>query len=238
MKLFFKSFEYDRRDLDTYILLLSAPLLLTLYICFGQAKDFSSLFPTFIGHQLEGYYGHIYQFISFFILVFIIPLLYLKLKMKKPLFDFGFGTGKWKFGLIFCLISIPLLIVPFTYSGAMMPDIQGEYPMARILLERHDLILSYELTYIIFYYIAWEFFFRGFLLFGLKDRFGALNAILIQTISSCLVHIGKPDGEIIGSIIFGILMGVLALRTRSFWYPFLIHISMGVMTDLFVIYLK
>lgn len=238
MKSLLKSFEFEKKDIDTYILLLSAPLLLVLYICYGQARDLSVLFPTFKGHLLEGYYGHIYQFIFFFIFIGLLPFLYLKLKMKKQLVEFGFGIGDWKFGLIFCLISIPLLIVPFTYSGSRMPDIQNEYPMARILLERHDLILSYELAYIIFYYIAWEFFFRGFLLFGLKDRFGAMNAILIQTISSCLVHIGKPDGEIIGSIIFGIIMGVVALRTRSFWYPFLIHISMGVMSDLFVIYIK
>ncbi|MBI5324689.1 MAG: CPBP family intramembrane metalloprotease [Ignavibacteriae bacterium] len=238
MRLLFKAFDFEKKDIDTYVILISAPLLLTLYICFGQAEDFSSIFSSYKGHQLEGYYGHIYQFIFFFIFIFVIPFLYLKIKMKKPLKEFGFGLGNMKFGLIFCLIAIPLLIVPFTYSGSRMPDIQNEYPMARILLERHDLILSYELAYIIFYYIAWEFFFRGFLLFGLNDRFGAMNAILIQTISSCLVHIGKPDGEIIGSIIFGIIMGVLALRTRSFWYPFLIHISMGVMSDLFVIYLK
>ncbi|OGU17880.1 MAG: hypothetical protein A2X61_09610 [Ignavibacteria bacterium GWB2_35_12] len=238
MKSLLKAFEFDKKDIDTYILLLSAPLLLTMYICYGQAEDFVSIFPSYIGHQLEGYYGHIYQFISFFILMFIIPFIYLKLKMKKPLIGFGFGLGDWKFGLIFCLIAIPVILIPFTYSGSRMPDIQNEYPMARILLDRHDLILQYELAYIIFYYIAWEFFFRGFLLFGLKDRFGSLNAILIQTISSCLVHIGKPDGEIIGSIVFGIIMGIVALRTRSFWYPFLIHISMGVLSDIFVIYLK
>ncbi|MCL5992121.1 MAG: CPBP family glutamic-type intramembrane protease [Bacteroidetes bacterium] len=238
MKSLFKSFDFDKKDIDTYFLLLSAPLLLTLYICYGQAKDFTTYFPQYTGHQLEGYYGQIYQFISFFILMFIIPFLYLKLKMKKPLIEFGLGLGDWKFGLIICLITIPFIIIPFTYSGTRMSDIQNVYPMARVLLDRHDLILQYELVYIIFYYIAWEFFFRGFLLFGLKDRFGAMNAILIQTISSCLIHIGKPDGEIIGSIIFGIIMGVIAIRTKSFWYPLLIHLTMGVLTDIFIIYLK
>jgi membrane protease YdiL (CAAX protease family) len=60
---------------------------------------------------------------------------------------------------------------------------------------------------------------------------------MIQTISSCLIHLGKPESEIIGSIVVGILFGVIALRTRSIWYVFLIHAGIGVLTDLFIIFL-
>ena len=111
-----------------------------------------------------------------------------------------------------------------------------EYPLAKSLLSDQSNLLLYQSAYIIFYYFGWEFFFRGFLLFGLKDRFGDINAILIQTISSCLIHIGKPEGEILGSIIIGILFGIIALRTRSIWYVFLIHAAIGVFLDLFIIY--
>ncbi len=238
MKKLFKAFGFDKKDIDTYIILLSAPLLLTLYVCFGEAKNFTNIFSSYTANPLSDYYGHIYQFIAFFVLVGIIPFLYLTLKIRKPLGDFGFGFGDAKFGLIFALISIIVIILPMIYFSAKMPDLRAEYPMAKILLTRRGLIFQYELAYVIFYYTAWEFFFRGFILFGLKDKVGAMNAILIQTISSCLVHIGKPNGEIIGSIIFGIIMGVLALRTRSIWYPFLIHISMGIMTDIFIIYMR
>jgi len=111
-----------------------------------------------------------------------------------------------------------------------------EYPLAKTLLADHSHFVFYEIIYVLFYYVAWEFFFRGFLLFGLKDRFGAVNAILIETISSTLIHIDKPEGEIIGAIVVGILFGMIALRSKSFWYVFLIHASIGVLLDYFIIF--
>ncbi|HNR08342.1 MAG TPA: CPBP family intramembrane metalloprotease, partial [Saprospiraceae bacterium] len=90
-------------------------------------------------------------------------------------------------------------------------------------------------AYIFFYYLVWEFYFRGFLLFGLAKIYGPAAAILIQTISSCLVHLGKPEGETLGSVAAGLLFGLLALRTGSIWYGWLIHFSLGVMTDFFIL---
>jgi sensor histidine kinase regulating citrate/malate metabolism len=48
--------------------------------------------------------------------------------------------------------------------------------------------------------------------------------------------VGTDDGEIIGSIFVGILFGAIALRTRSIWYTFILHASLGILTDLFVIW--
>jgi membrane protease YdiL (CAAX protease family) len=167
--------------------------------------------------------------------MFVIPAITVKLWFKKPLSDFGFGLGNYKEGLKW-LITIPLLVAPLIFISSKMPDVRLEYPMAKSLLQDTSHLLLYETAYVLLYYTAWEFFFRGFLLFGLRERFGDFNAILIQTISSCLVHIGKPEGEIIGSIVVGIIFGIVALRTRSIWYVFLIHASIGVLTDLFIIY--
>ncbi|MBN2424301.1 MAG: CPBP family intramembrane metalloprotease [Calditrichaceae bacterium] len=236
MKSLLSVLHFDRKDTDIYFILISAPLLLTLYWYYGSAQKFLQYFPSWSNLPDGELYAYIAQFLSFFILVFLIPLLYIRFKMKKPLKEFGFGLGDKRYGLIFTIVVLIVLVAPLIYLAAGMPDIQAEYPLAKILHQRHDLIIWYEIGYIIFYYIAWEFFFRGFLLFGLKDKFGAMNAILIQTISSCLIHLGKPDGEILGSIVVGIIFGAIALRTRSFWYVFIIHAGIGVLTDLFVIF--
>jgi uncharacterized protein len=236
MKSLFASLEYDRNDANSYWILFSAPVLLTFYYYYGTAGSFSKYFPT-LGELPEGdCYAHIAQFIAFFILVLAIPVVSIRLKIKKPLSYFGFASGDIKYGLVFILIALPLLILPLMYIGSGMEGIRAEYPMAKILFQRHDLIVLYETAYVLFYYFAWEFFFRGFLLFGLKPRFGAMNAVLIQTISSCLIHLGKPDGEILGSIFVGIIFGALALRTRSFIYVFILHAVIGVTTDLFIIF--
>jgi len=228
---------YRKNDYPLYILLLSAPVLLTLYRYHGYAKYFGDYFPSVQSLPLFDFYAHLWQFGIFFVLMFIIPLLVIKLIFKEPLSTYGMAWGDKKFGLLFASVSILLLVVPLIFIGSRMPDIRREYPLAKILLTRRDLFIWYELFYIFFYYISWEFFFRGFLLFGLKNRLGASSAILIQTISSCLVHIGKPESEIIGSIFIGLIFGALALRTRSIWYVFIIHMAIGVLTDFFIIFL-
>ena len=224
--------DYNKKDIHYNIILLSAPVLLTIYRYHG----YPGTFDPFINFDFpEDQVIRINQFIIFFILTFIIPALYIKLAMKQKLTDFGLGAGDIKTGLV-SLILIPLIVLPSIYFGAKMPELQTEYPLAKSLLHDQSTLLVYELAYLIFYYIAWEFFFRGFILFGLKDKFGAVNAILIQTISSCLVHIDKPEGEIIGSIIAGIILGIIALRTRSIWYVVILHAAIGILTDLFIIY--
>ncbi len=227
--------DFTKQDIHYYVMLLSAPVLLTLYRYHGYPEYFYSYFPQFINQPDGDLYARGWQFMVFFVLMFVVPVLYIKLVMKRPLSDFGFDLGDIRWGAKW-LIAIPVLIVPLIYISSKMPDVRAEYPLAKSLLSDQNHLLVYELGYIIFYYIAWEFFFRGFLLFGLKERFGAVNAILIQTISSCLVHIDKPEGEIIGSIFIGILFGMIALRSRSIWWVFLLHISIGVLTDLFIIY--
>jgi membrane protease YdiL (CAAX protease family) len=73
------------------------------------------------------------------------------------------------------------------------------------------------------------------MLFGLRDAVGAANAILIQTIPSTLLHIGKPDGEIFAAILAGIAFGIIALRTKSILYVFVIHWLIGVTLDFLIV---
>ena len=234
---FFDTIEYNKKDADNYIILLMAPLFLSVYWYFGTVKAFGTFFPDMKSNPLFDFYGAIYQYAFFFFFMFIIPFVFIKTKMKKSMKDFGFGIGDKKFGLIFLVIVIPIIAVVI-YFSAKMPDIQQEYPISKIIISRHDLVIWHELSYILFYYIAWEFFFRGFMLFGLKDKFGGFNAILIQTIASCLIHLGKPSGETLGSIFYGVLFGAIALRTRSIWYVLIAHIVTGVLTDLFVVFCR
>ncbi|MGE5357120.1 MAG: CPBP family intramembrane glutamic endopeptidase [Deltaproteobacteria bacterium] len=224
--------DFDIRDIHVYFILISAPLLLSIYRYHFYAG--SADIDYFFGIP-EDQAKIIVQFIFFFFLTFFLPVLYIKIFMKEALSSFGMGIGEIKTGLK-TLLLIPLLILPLIYIASRFPDVREEYPLAKSLLEDRTGLLIYEAFYVIFYYFAWEFYFRGFVLFGLRKRFGDINAILIQTISSCLIHIGKPEGEILGSIIVGIIFGIIALKTRSFWYVFLLHAAIGVFTDLFIIF--
>jgi len=237
MRALIHGLKIEKKDMNAFLILLSAPVLLTLYYYHGCAPCFAQYFPAFKENPLIGLFNTFWQFGVFFALVFLIPLLFIKFRLKAPLKDFGLSLGDKKFGLAMVLVAIPFIVAPLIYIGSRFPDLRAEYPLAKILLQRHDLVIWYELAYVLFYYTAWEFFFRGFLLFGLREKYGDMTAIMIQTISSCLIHLGKPESEILGSIVMGILFGVIVLRTRSIWYAFAIHAGIGVLTDLFIIFL-
>jgi membrane protease YdiL (CAAX protease family) len=231
---------FNKADWKLYVVLVAAPLLLSIYYYFGYGSTIPpanfayKVFSNFATMPDGEVYARIYQFVSFFILCLIIPSLFQKFVIKKSFKEIGFGFGDTKFGLKL-LLFVPLIMI-ILYFGTDSPDVKSEYPLAKLLHTRHDLIFMYEICYVLFYYVAWEFFFRGFILFNLKDKMGGFNAILIQTISSCLIHLGKPGAETIGAIAIGILFGIFALRSRSIWYVFLLHIVMGLSTDLYIIF--
>ncbi len=235
MSKLFGNIEFKKEDVHYYVMLLSAPVLLTVYRYHAYPNFFFEYFPKYKNYAGGDVLAAYWLFIFFFVLMFVLPAIYVKWVMKRPLTDFGWGLGDVKYGAKW-LITIPLLVVPLIFIASKMPDLRSEYPLAKSLLGNQSSLLVYESAYVLFYYVAWEFFFRGFLLFGLRERYGDVAAVLIQTISSCLVHIDKPEGEIIGSIVVGILFGMIALRSKSIWYVFLIHASIGVLTDLFIIY--
>jgi len=70
--------------------------------------------------------------------------------------------------------------------------------------------------------IGVEFFFRGFLLFPVADKFG-WYAIPLTVMPYCLIHVGKPVLELFGSILVGTGFAYLALQTRSVLYGVILH---------------
>jgi uncharacterized protein len=224
-----------RSETHLYLLLLSAPVLLTVYRYHGYADRFQVAFPSWASGPSGDVYSRFWQFGALFVLLFLVPFAYETIGKRRRPVDLGLGAGDWRYGLKTMGLLLPLVLV-VAWAGGRMPDVRGEYPMARTLLTDRGWLLWYELAYVLFYYVAWEFYFRGVLLFGIAPYLGAVPAILVQTISSCLIHIGKPEGEILGSIVVGLVFGWIALRSRSIWYVFALHASLGVLTDLFVIF--
>lgn len=167
------------------------------------------------------------------IILFAIPLLTNKLRWKKPLAYFGTQKGKMKLGLIVVAVSIPFLgLLYFNSQNQVLINI---YPLTKDVLPPRSWIIFvlYELSYIIFYYIPYEFYFRGVLQLGLSKKWKQWQSILYVTVLTTILHIAKPYTEIIAAFIAGILFGILAEKTKSWYYGFLIHIFAGVLNDVF-----
>jgi membrane protease YdiL (CAAX protease family) len=215
------------------VILASAPVLLSLWRTLGSAADFPRLFGEGAAVKADGLAPWLWQFGSFAFLCLVLPFVHARARRLASVSVLGWRIPRPRVWF-WTLLAVGAAVGAGAHS-ASMPDMKAEYPMFRGLLARHDLALPYEAAYVLLYYVAWESYFRGYLLFGLERSLGAAEAVLVQTTSSCLVHIGKPPAELLASIPFGVVLGIVALRTRSFWPGLLVHAALGVSLDLFVV---
>jgi membrane protease YdiL (CAAX protease family) len=146
-------------------------------------------------------------------LYLLIPLAIITLVERKNPKDYGFTFGDWKAGLaltgIVVLIGAPILWI----VARSDPSMQAYY--SHMLNPITPVFTFLDL-------IGWEFFFRGWIIFSYARVFGD-NALWLQAVPFALAHLGKPEVETLSTIFGGFLFGLVAWRTRSFVYPFLIH---------------
>lgn len=126
----------------------------------------------------------------------------------------------------YTLLFLPVALL--VLGVARSPDFQMMYPFYTAQVGVADQ-LAWEAGYALQFF-ALEFFFRGFLLRGLSADMGA-SAILAMAIPYCMIHFGKPLPECLGSIVAGIVLGTLALDTRSIWGGVTIHVAVAWLMD-------
>lgn len=189
-----------------------------------------------------------------FVLVVLIPILLIKLVYKQRLRDYGLclpPRNRWKVTLVGTGLLGLLAVIAVAFSHKD-PEMRAEYPLFRDLayLQQTGHFVLYELVYLLFF-VCIEFIFRGYLLFGLyhvKDTEAAPGlsgvpgplvfgyyAILISMLSYTAWHLGKPTGELYGTLVWGIASGAAALTCRSIWPVVLVHWLMNVFIDLTII---
>lgn len=164
--------------------------------------------------------------------VFLLPLLLVR---RLGIFDRGlslFAPGDWRWGLPWTLLACAVVTLP-TWISAGDPQMLREYPLAMRAFDSAPLFALFLFSYLL-YYIGWEAFFRGFIGFGMTGLgYTPFLAMMVQVSLSTVIHIGKPDAELTGAILGGVLMGVLALRSRSLLWPLLFHFYIGTINTLF-----
>lgn len=213
-------------DIKPSVILLLAALVPTLHRYFGSME--------FARHSLNmtsESQAAAYMFVMAGLLLGILPLLVVRLIFREPLQSFGLRLGRWREGLVIASLLFVLIAVALLLPSSQTAEMRAFYPFDKGAAGSLFGFLRLELLRGALFYTAWEFFFRGFMLFGLRPYLGDWLAVCVQTIPSCLWHIGLPTGEIFASIAAGILFGVLALKTKSIWWVCLLHFLIGVGTD-------
>lgn len=214
------------------IILISATIITAAHRCFGSMEFALEVFGC--GRCLTATF---FVFGTAFLLMGIVPLMITHGLFKEHIRSYGICVGKWKEGGVIVLTLLPVIAALLLYPASRTLEIQSYYPLAREGFDSMENFLLLQFSRGVLFYTAWEFFFRGFMLFGLRKYVGDWMAICIQMIPQCLWHIGLPTGELFSSIASGILFGLMAIRTGSILWPFLLHYAIGVSLDI-LIYLQ
>ncbi len=224
------------------VIICAASALLVVSHYQGATGYFRVVFGSrFDNHPATQVLAHFWWFGSSLVLYLPIPLLVSYATKGSFHRKYGLGLGDWRAGFTIAGLLLAVMI-PAVFVASKMKAFEGQYPLAgnaafmwrpqgQTETTSWKLFAAYELGYMA-YFVGWEFFFRGWMLNGLLPRFGRAGAILIQVAPFAIMHLGKAELEALGSIIAGVALGVLALRTRSFWYGFFLHGLVALWMDL------
>ena len=151
----------------------------------------------------------------------------------RVLRELGLAPGNHRLGLPILGIALPITAL-MSYFASGTPEIKRQYPFSKAACSGDGRFARYELAYLLLYFPAWEFLYRGLLFFPLVEAFGFLAAASLTAALSTLHHIGHPPSEILGAFAGGYVFAAIALLTGSVLYPAVVHAMLGVSDDLFV----
>jgi len=218
-------------DYKSAIIFIGSTILFTISWYFSNPKYFGEFFNShetfkFIDKEFAAF-G--YWFILDSVLFFFIPLIIIKLILNEKIKNYGLAFKNVKIGWFVFIISI-VFFIPIIFFISNSETFSQFFPLMENAKNDFLIFLLYETLFILFIF-SWEFIFRGFMLFGLEKRFG-IYSIFIQMIPFVILHNGKPFIETIASIFGAIFLGYLALRTRSIFYGFCIHVFILITLDI------
>ena len=166
------------------------------------------------------------------VVYFLIPAAVIKLILRTNLRDYGwYGGGYLKRMPLYSILFV--LMLPILFYVSLRADFIQTYPF--YLPNNTKQLIIWETAYG-FQFVVAEFFFRGFILLGLRRHFGAPAALMMTLFPYMMVHFEKPYLEAMGAIIAGCVLGYIALRSRSIWTGVTLHIGVALTMDMLALW--
>lgn len=216
-------------DGQTAFVLTFAALLVVLQFTLGDRDLFRRELAWILPSAWQGLASWGWWFGMQGLLGFVVPALALWVFFDNDAADIGLGLGDWRLALIIAGLYLPVVLVG-TWVLSDGTAFQQQYPHFRPATQNWNVFLIYEALFL-FYWVGWEYLWRGFVLFGTASTFG-LYAIFVQALPFAALHIMKPWPEALLSIVGGIALGALVWRCRSFWIAIPIHAAQMMLLDL------
>jgi membrane protease YdiL (CAAX protease family) len=215
-------------DFRPLVVLIVVCVSLTVLMYFGQVTHFYQFFPE----AVEDRYGELKSFAWWSGLCFIgyvvLPTIAIYFMPGERLGDYYVSLRQLRRHLPIYL-GLYLLVLPIVALASQAETFYLTYPFYKHANRSAFDFFAWEALYALQFF-SLEFFFRGFILKALRERCGSA-AIFVMIVPYCMIHYGKPIAETFGAIVAGIVLGTLAMRTRSIWGGVFVHIGVAVTMD-------
>jgi membrane protease YdiL (CAAX protease family) len=235
-------------DYQAHVALALLAITLTLQEYYGGRNFFvAEIFPYLVRAEEAGLsslqtakFSELYTF-GYWVFARLVGYVVLPITLWKLLFpkvrvlDMGLHTKGFfsHIGLYGLCLGVVLLAMTVVGRNA---DFAAYYPFYRAASRSWFDLLVWESIYFLQFF-GLEFYFRGFLLEAFRYRMGSA-AIFAMAVPYCMIHFGKPYLETHGAIIAGVVLGSLAIKTRSIYAGFLVHITVAGAMDVMALYTK
>jgi len=166
----------------------------------------------------------------------LIPSFFILYLFKDNLYIHGLNTLHFKESLLYWAV-LSFILIPINWFASAKPDNLALYPQIKVEKWTPTLIVLSALSWLA-YLFAYEFMFRGYLLFSWYHAHGPLTAITINTSLYAFAHVHKGVKEAVGSIPLGIVLCLISLYTGNFWAAFLTHATLALSNEWFSLYRK
>lgn len=159
----------------------------------------------------------------------VIPFFIIRYVLKSSFLDMGWRWQEthqhWK-GYV--MLLSPILV--FVFIASQGESFVNHYPFYKQAGRSWFDFIAWQFLYLL-QFACLEFFFRGFMINSLRPAIGA-NAVWVMCVPYLMIHFPKLWPEAFGAILFGLFLGILALRSRSIWGGFLVHAGVAVSMDM------
>lgn len=164
----------------------------------------------------------------------VVPVVLITLVWRQRLAEYGVRwSADWR--TLRPYLAFVVIMAPVVWVASSTDQFQARYPFLNMMPGEsiRSRWVLWESAYFAQFF-ALEFFFRGFMVLGLKPRLGWLS-IPVMVVPYCMIHFAKPMPEAVAAIVAGIALGHLSMKSGTVFWGALLHCAVAVSFDLTVL---
>lgn len=161
----------------------------------------------------------------------LVTVLFILLFLKKSPGEFGLGFTFLHAPPWWTFLALPVILIA-SYFQASSPANLAVYPQVRENTWSRATLIKSALSWIAFL-VAYEFFFRGYILYASLELMEPWSAIALNCALYGFAHFYKGPGETFGAIAVGVLLCYLTILTGNIWGAVIIHSVMALSNEWF-----